>query len=291
YLEGNGCQARDHFGIMPGGIPAGTLLCEGKDTLFIDPPVPLLDLPSAIVTAVSLRADDGVVALSGGVDSALVASLAHLPTIAVGEEGSHDLRRASLVAKDLHLPLEKVAITGREVDEILPLVLSAISRRSVTDVAIATTLFFVTRKAGEQGYTRILAGQGADELFGGYARYERSVDLAGELLRDFGDLPRQLARDQAIAALHGTYFSLPYLDMRVVRAALMIPAREKVSGGIRKKPLREAASHFLPPKIAYYEKKAMQYGSGVQRILRSLSRNNGYKNRVQDYIHHRVESQ
>ncbi|MDD1675605.1 MAG: asparagine synthase, partial [Methanomicrobiales archaeon] len=95
YLEGNGCQARDHFGIMPGGIPAGTLLCEGKDTLFIDPPVPLLDLPSAIVTAVSLRADDGVVALSGGVDSALVASLAHLPAIAVGEEGSHDLRRAS----------------------------------------------------------------------------------------------------------------------------------------------------------------------------------------------------
>jgi asparagine synthase (glutamine-hydrolysing) len=291
YVEWEGCRARDHFGIMPGNIPPGTFTCEERPALAVDPSPPSMGLDEAITTAVALRACEGVVALSGGVDSALVAALARLPAIVVGEEGSHDLRRATQVAAQLNLTLDQVVISQRQVDEALPQVLLTIPRWSVTEVAIATTLYFVALWAGEHGYPRILAGQGADELFGGYARYERSTDLNADLLQDMEGLPLQLARDQTVAAKHGTYFSLPYLDVRVVRAALAIPAREKVSQGVRKKPLREVASRILPQEIAYYEKKAMQYGSGVHRIIRTLARNNGYKNRVQEYIHHRRESQ
>jgi asparagine synthase (glutamine-hydrolysing) len=77
---------------------------------------------------------------------------------------------------------------------------------------------------------------------------------------------------------------MPYLDMRVVRGARAIPANEKVRDGQRKVPLRKIAERHIPAKIAWYEKKAMQYGSGIWKVLQKLARKNGYKTSVQDYI-------
>ena len=84
---------------------------------------------------------------------------------------------------------------------------------------------------------------------------------------------------------------MPYLDIRVVRAARTIPCEDKVYGGRRKVPLRKIAEHYIPVEFAWYEKKAMQYGSGIAKELRKIARRNGYKTSVQGYIDHisRVE--
>jgi asparagine synthase (glutamine-hydrolysing) len=57
-----------------------------------------------------------------------------------------------------------------------------------------------------------------------------------------------------------------------------------VRGGHRKIPLRKVAERHIPAEFAWYEKKAMQYGSGVWKELQRLARKNGYKTSVQDYI-------
>ncbi|MDD1672327.1 MAG: asparagine synthase C-terminal domain-containing protein [Methanomicrobiales archaeon] len=290
FLEWNGCRARDHFGIMRGAIPPGTMDCGEGSTVPVIPDIETVDLTTAITTATRLRSEGAIIALSGGIDSALIASLARQPAIAVGVDGSHDLRRATAVASHLCLPLDVVKVTGREVEEALPSVLGAIPRVTPTDAAIAATLFFVARGAARQGYECILTGQGADELFAGYARYLSTTHLEEDLERDFQGLSLQLVRDQAVASLHGTWFSLPYLDLRVVRAAQVIPASEKVAGGVRKVPLREVGLQFLSPEIVWYEKKAMQYGSGIWGIIRNLARRNGYKNAVQGYLDHLMET-
>jgi asparagine synthase (glutamine-hydrolysing) len=152
--------------------------------------------------------------------------------------------------------------------------------------SIATTLYFVAEYAHDAGFRRILCGQGADELFGGYARYQRSADLGRDLEKDFSALPGEIKRDQTVAALHDAYFSLPYLDLRVVAAARQIPPSEKVVDGVRKRPLRIVAERYLPREIAWYEKKAMQYGSGIAKAIRTLARENGYKTSLQRYIEH-----
>jgi len=58
FLAGSGCRARDHFGIMPGNCPKGTLICNDEIKGMINPAVPDLPLEEAIITAVQLRSDE-----------------------------------------------------------------------------------------------------------------------------------------------------------------------------------------------------------------------------------------
>ncbi len=89
-----------------------------------------------------------------------------------------------------------------------------------------------------------------------------------------------------MGSLHGIYFSLPYMDVRVVRAARALPPEEKVAGGIRKRPLRQVALRYLPASVACYRKKAMQYGSGIQKEIERLASRRGFGRSVQDYLKH-----
>ena len=59
FFAGHGCRARDHFGIMRGNCPKGTLICDGAVKGSINPVVPDLPLEEAIITAVQLRSDQG----------------------------------------------------------------------------------------------------------------------------------------------------------------------------------------------------------------------------------------
>ena len=234
--------------------------------------------------AVQLRNDEGVVALSGGVDSALVAKLAERECVVVGLEGSHDLHQAALVADELKLPLEQVVIDPGAIEDALRAVLRVIPKIDPVNASIAATLFFVARWAREHGHRRILAGQGADELFGGYARYLQTQTLAEDMERDFQNLASQLARDQAVANIHGAYFSLPYMDLRVVRTARSIPPEMKIWGRRSQAAASGSGRATSSGSIARHEKKAMQYGSGVMKEIQRLANRGGYKKSVQEYV-------
>ena len=284
FLEWKGCKARDHFGIMAGDCPPGAMICGDEVIGKVDPKNSPKGLAEAIEIAVQLRSDEGVVAMSGGVDSALVARLAGRECVVVGVDGSHDLLHAKYVADELGPSLNRVLIDPGSIEDSLRQALLVIPKIDPVNASIATTLNYVAEWAGTHGHRRILAGQGADELFGGYARYLQTETLAKDMEKDFLGLSLQLARDQAVAALHGTYFSLPYMDVRVVAAAKSIPAEQKICDGVRKKPLREVAERYMPSEIAWHEKKAMQYGSGVMKEIQRLASRKGYRKSVQDYL-------
>jgi hypothetical protein len=42
----------------------------------------------------------------------------------------------------------------------------------------------------------------------------------------------------------------------------------------------------MPESYAYYEKKAMQYGTGIWKEIKRIARQNGYHSSVSDFITH-----
>jgi asparagine synthase (glutamine-hydrolysing) len=286
-IEYGAYRLRDFLGVVPGNVPPGTFEKNGKTLCRIVPHLPEMPLEDAIREAVSLRTSEkSVVAFSGGVDSSLIAALAGCPCLAVGISGSHDLNRAEEVAAAIGCDLIRVEIDPSRVEPVLRQILSLLPSINPVDASIAATAFFLCEAAADAGYDRIISGQGADELFCGYTRYLESSDLKGDRTADIADLPRQLARDQVVAGLFGLWISLPYLDTRVVRAADRIPVSEMIRSGVRKFPLRQVASAYLPEDIAWYEKKAMQYGSGVWKAIRDRARERGFKRAVQGYMNY-----
>jgi asparagine synthase (glutamine-hydrolysing) len=268
-LETPDCLIRDKYHIIP--MPPGE-----QNIITADPDVPDMPLDAAINEAVALRrSKDAVTTLSGGVDSSLIAVLAGLPCIAVGVADSHDLTAAEKTAETLGLSLTSKEISPEEIRAALPEVIRIIPRITPLDLEIAITGYFIAGLAKKAGAKRILTGQAADELFGGYARYGRSKNLRADLDADFALLSSQRERDASVATHFGVWYSLPFMDERVIKASRTFSPEELVKGDLRKIALRKVAAQYLPEEIAWRPKKAMQYGSGVSGVLTKIAKSEG----------------
>ncbi len=217
------------------------------------------------------------VLFSGGLDSSLIAHLASRYSVVLytaGTENSPDLEWARKASDILGLELREYVFTEEDVEEALGKIMFAIEEPNAMNLAIGIPLYFATKLAGMDGVKVLLSGQGADELFGGYAKYLERPELMDRDLEELAE--RSLARDDKIAMINGVEGRFPYLSLPVVMAALNIPQDLKVRNGIRKFILRKAAERLgLPKEIAEREKKAAQYGSGAQKILKKIGKKRG----------------
>ena len=243
------------------------------------------------------------VAFSGGLDSALLAATVDVPLYTIGFPESHDLEAARTGATLLDRTVRVIELDHALLKTAVPRVARTIGRTNAMDVQIAVPLFLLAERVAEDGYDHLLLGQGADELFGGYAKIARAPEdhrVAAETVRGaqrevIQTLPSQLARDWLAITEAGVDPSFPYLQDRVVRLALGLCDDQLVRDGIRKWTLRQAGTTWLPTELALREKKALQYGSLVARELDRLARQAGFKRRMDDhisrYVAHRCEAE
>jgi len=237
------------------------------------------------------------VAFSGGLDSGLLAARTDGPLFVGGFPDSDDVAAARSAAATLGRDLEVVEFTHADLEAGVPAVVAATGRSNPMDVGIALPLYLVAREVAAAGHDRLVLGQGADELFGGYAKV---ADPAGddrlhadtvrgaarELIRS---LPGQLERDVLALRAAGVDPVVPFLDDRVVGPALRLPADLLVDGDQRKVALRLAADD-LPESIRRRDKTAVQYGSDVARELDRLARQAGFKRRMDDHVGRYIDS-
>lgn len=214
---------------------------------------PLEDDPVALIRErldeagrLALRSDVPVgVALSGGLDSSLVAALAarhggrSVAAVTVGYPGhppNDERRAAQAFANTLGIPFYQIELDPVEMVDFFP-ALNFWRDDPIADIA-GFGYFAVMRKARELGLKVMLQGQGGDELFWGYGelRAARAVArraqrrrtwLLGSLLRSPGGGARLPFYDQApdyrdAARRVRSYYAQPFADaVRTVDPGLL----------------------------------------------------------------------
>jgi asparagine synthase (glutamine-hydrolysing) len=229
--------------------------------------------------------------LSGGLDSSIVSAIAarmlargsgrRLKTFAVGTEGSADLAAARRVAAHIGSDHEEFTFGPSDLAEALPHVIYHLESADVDLVRSALPTFFAARLARRR-VKAVLTGEGADELFAGYAYHHAYVDdpraLADELTRSLGTMHNiNLQRVDRITMSQSLEARTPFLDATLIDFAQSIPAALKLrrtqegeasTGETTEKwILRKAYSDLLPADLVWRRKAQFDEGSGTVAAL------------------------
>jgi asparagine synthetase B (glutamine-hydrolysing) len=228
------------------------------------------------------------VAFSGGIDSSVLIQLAltsgrKVLAVTAGMPGSHDVEFSKRVAQSMGADHVVCELSDAEVLSWSTYLRRTLGLGSPMDVSLGVIFHVTALESARGGFRQLLAGQGADELFGGYMKHLRAYrsggpkDAATVMAEDLEGLWRWgIVRDFCSAGLAGCYLTLPYLSNKVVSAALSIPPYRKLDGQRRKLVLREVARKLgLPDEVVEGEKRAAQYGSRIERIVRKVMKRTG----------------
>lgn len=236
---------------------------------------------AASLTAQRIEGKGAAIAFSGGLDSSILASLLDVPLVSIALEGSRDEdwagRAASLLGAMERTTIHVVDI--EEVERALCEVVAMLNTCSVLDVSIALPLYMLAQRL--RGIEVLITGQGADELFGGYKRYEDADDVGECMQRDLNELlQRGIHRDRKVAAAWGITLEAPYLSSPLIEAAQHVSPKLKLKRVgdevMRKYVLRCAALQYVPEEIAWRKKHALQYSTGLMRAISRLASNHGF---------------
>ncbi len=220
--------------------------------------------------------------LSGGLDSSAIAALAvrargRLHTFSVGVEGAEDLEAARAVARHLGTDHHELVFAPDEVERRLDAIVHALESfdRDLVRSAIPT---FLTAELAARHVKVVLTGEGADELFAGYAyvRSLRGARLARELGRSLAAMHNvNLQRVDRMTMAHSVEARVPFLDTAMIDLAQRVdPALKLRRGGgrtIEKWVLRRAVEDLLPREVVWRDKAQFDEGSGTADVLAGLA--------------------
>ena len=238
----------------------------------------MIELSGKIEDSVRECLEDRVgIAFSGGLDSATIAKVAagscDVELISVGVAGSEDLVYSRIVAQELGLGLTEKVLSREEVVDYYYKA-GEIVHADFLKVEIMAPIYAICEMAGELGLDVVLFGSAAEELFVGYERYYtywnegKNLD---EILRDeFETLKnRDIGMIKKVARKLGVEARFPFYNKKIAEEVFEIPVSVRMEDRELKKGLLREAAHFLgvPETAVKRKKKALQYGSGVHKIL------------------------
>lgn len=219
--------------------------------------------------------------LSGGLDSSIVAALMRPHTVSLhsftaGVEGAPDLGAAREVASSLGTEHHELIYSPADVVDALPTVIRHLESFDAPLVRSAIPNYFLSKLAAK--YVKVvLSGEGADELFAGYAYLSTKTgggELRSELARITDRLQdTNLQRGDRMTMASGLEGRVPFLDLDLVRYMARLPVEILAPGPdrIEKYLLREACRGLLPQSILDRRKLKFSEGAGSSEVVADLA--------------------
>ena len=235
------------------------------------------------------------VLFSGGIDSTIIALIlkrlhcnftcytAVLDSNSIKE--AEDLGYSKKAAKSLGLNLKILKFKEKDVEKYLKKIVPLVEDTNVVKVGVALPFYVACQEAKKDGCKVIFSGLGSEEIFAGYDRHKKSNNINKECISGLLKMyERDTYRDDVITMNNNLELRLPFLDIGLIKYALRIPEKYKIQGERTKIILREAASKLgLIKEISERKKKAAQYGSNSHKIIKQISKKEGFEF-ISDYL-------
>ena len=234
----------------------------------------LIDLCRTILEDSVSKCESKWIALSGGLDSSIIAHLiekkeSHAITIITKDFLGTDLTYAQIIAKHTNLPLSLMHV---EISQILDSITNTVRiLGNFNDIEIRNSIvpYMYLTSLKEKGIDLVISGDGADEIFAGYnfllKKSENDLENEIERIKKIMHFPSKI-----IANSLDMKIETPFLDKNVIKFSEEIPISMKVNERHGKKfgkwILRKTFEEKIPDNVIWREKAPMQDGAGTSSL-------------------------
>ena len=228
-----------------------------------------------ILSDATLRCNSECISLSGGLDSSILACLLDKKNISAiciisKESPGNDLTFSQIIAKKFSIPINIKMI---DIDELLSAVNETIKILKVfNDIEIrnAVVMYLSLLAVKKNGFSSVITGDGADELFAGYNFWLKMNN--NEVQNDLKRIRKIMHfPTQEIGKKLGIKVESPFLSQKVMDFAKSLPLDYKINMQNGKKYgkwiLRKTFEKKIPNSIVWRKKSAMQDGAGTSGLI------------------------
>ncbi len=234
------------------------------------------------------------IALSGGLDSTILAYfLRHKPVkgivIIAKDFLAKDMTYSQLVAKEFGLELFIEYPSIEELFEAVEETIKILKNFNHIEIRNSIVMYLALKKAKQNGFTGMITGDGADELFAGYNFFLKKSN--NEIQSDLERIWKIMHfTTNTIGKKLGIDIESPFLNESVITYAKSIPVDLKVNTKDGKKfgkwILRKMFESKIPKSVVWRDKSAMQDGagtSGLTSLFESILTDEKFDSKVKRY--------
>jgi asparagine synthase (glutamine-hydrolysing) len=228
-------------------------------------------LRNLVVGRVLASSADGIL-FSGGLDTSVLAAIAssqgrrlQAVMVSVREGTGLDEPFARLMAERLGTDLEILRPSLDELVDRMPELIRLLGTFDPMGLRNSIVTYVAMEAASKRGWSVVLTGDAADELFAGYSfMFNMSADQLPSYIRHLNEIMHFTS--EGIGRNLGIGTDSPYLSSSIREFAISLGYEDLVGEyqGQRfgKRILREAFASILPKEIAWRLKTPIEYGSG-----------------------------
>lgn len=234
----------------------------------------ILDQSYDVLKQAILKCKAEHISLSGGLDSTIIAYFLKekkikAVSIISSDFLASDLTYCQLVAQRFDIPLSIKLCNTVEIHNGIENTIKILGNFNDIEIRNNVVAYLALSEIKKSGYNKIITGDGADEIFGGYNfllnKNKEELEFDLDRLTKIMHFP-----SHKIGQALGIEVESPFCDSKVIKFAKSVPTELKIREENGKKfgkwILRKAFEDKIPKSISWRQKSPMQDGAGTQGL-------------------------